>query len=300
MRHAWALLAGLATVLLSGCFTGQTVHKTAWLERMPFFHKGPQGDDLVVMSVALVEVPVGDRFINDELWSQVDEQVVALERKPVLEENGLRVAQVGGIIPSKLQTLLASERSCITPHRLLLHAGDTTPLHLGPALPLCQFELHQNGQANAVAMEKAQCTLLVKPTLTRDGRTRLHFTPQIEHGDTRWTWRASTGPSGVRAWEPHEERPTETYSTLGWDVVVAQNDYVLVGARYDRPGTLGQQCFICRDPQAPAQRLLAVKVARSVEAVVAASSETDEEDSTPRGAPLALQASLGGAGARLP
>src|SRR5438552_17273552 len=105
MRRAWALMLGLISGLPCGCISGQTVHKTAWLERMPFLQKLPQGEDLVVLYVALLEVPVGDRYINDELWGQVDEQVIGLERKPALEDNGLRVAQVGGIIPSKLQSL---------------------------------------------------------------------------------------------------------------------------------------------------------------------------------------------------
>ena len=30
---------------------------------MPFFQKGPQGADLVVMYVALLEVPLGDRYV---------------------------------------------------------------------------------------------------------------------------------------------------------------------------------------------------------------------------------------------
>src|SRR5262245_37007399 len=155
MRRAWGLWFGLLSVLPMGCLTGQQVHKTAWLDRMPFFHKALEGDNLVVLYVALLEVPIGDRYINDELWGQVGEQVIALERKPVLEENGLRVAQVGGMIPTRLQGLLTSDRSCINPRRLLLHAGDTTTLSLGPALPVCQFELHQSSRDTAVDLQKA-------------------------------------------------------------------------------------------------------------------------------------------------
>ncbi len=298
MRCAWALLLGLLGVLTPGCLSGQKFHRTAWLQRVPFLQKPAPVEDLVVMYVALLEAPLGDRYINDELWTQVDEQVVALEHKPVLEDNGLRVAQVGGIIPTRLQGLLTSERSCITPRRLLLHAGDTTTLHLGPQQSECRFDVHQGGHVSAVELDKAQFNFQVKPTLTRDGRTKLHFTPQVQHGDTRWLPRPTKNASGVLAWEPHEERPTENYNALAWEVVLSPGEYVLVGARYDRPGTLGRQCFICPDPQAPVQRLLAIRTIRSVEAVVAASDEADDQDSTPRAAPLALQASLGGAGGR--
>lgn len=299
MRPARALLLGLLSLSL-GCLNGQTVHKTAWLKRAPFSHSAPQGEDLVVMYVALLEVPVGDRYINDELWGQVDEQVVGLELKPILEENGLRVAQVAGIIPTRLRALLTSDRSCINPHRLLLHAGATTTLHLGPTQPFCQFELHEGGETREIALKKAQCAVLVKPALTRDGRTKLRFVPRVEHGDTHFRPRPSKDSTGVLTWEQQEERPAQTFDALAWDVVLAPNEYVLIGARYDRPGTLGQQSFICRDPQAPAQRLLAIRTARSVEAIVPAAVESEEADAEPRPAPLALQASLGGAGTRLP
>jgi hypothetical protein len=295
MRRAWALLLGLLSVLPSGCFTGEKVHKTAWLDRMPFVQKGPQGADLVVMYVALLEVPLGDRYVNRELWDQVDEQVIALERKPILEENGWRVAQMGGIIPSRLQAMLTSDRTCSNPRRLLLHAGDTTTFQLGPELPACRFELHQAGRATAVELEKAQCAVVVKPTLTRDGRTKLQFTPQVQHGNVSMLPRATKKPSGDYEWELHEERPTETYGNLGWEVVLAPNEYVLVGARYDRLGTLGQQCFFSRDPQAPVQRLLAIKTARSVEVVGSTSGDSDGS-AAPQAVPIAVQASLGSRG----
>jgi hypothetical protein len=276
MRRAWALLLGLLGVLPAGCLSAKTAHTTAWLGRPPLAQT-PTEDNLVVMHVALIEVPVGDRFINEELWKHVDEQVIALQHRPTVDENGLRIAQVGGI----------------NPHRLLLHAGDTQVLQLGPEQPECQFELHQNGRDTHVSLEKAQCQLSVKPTLTRDGRTRLQFTPRIEHGDPIQRPRPTRDPSGVAAWVLTCERPMEIYGSLSWEVTLAPNEYIVVGARFEKPGTLGPACFIHRDPQAAVQRLLVLRTARSLDAVATASSEP-EEDAGPRAAPVALQAALGG------
>jgi hypothetical protein len=172
-------------------------------------------------------------------------------------------------------------------------------LHLGPTQPQCQFEIRDAGAAREISLEKAQCTVLVKPTLTRDGRTKLQFVPHVEHGDMQMQPRPRKDAAGIDRWEQQAERPAETFGNLAWEVVLAPNEYVLVGGRYDRPGTLGQAGFICRDPQAPAQRLLAIRTSRSVEAV-ALVSDGDEAAAEPRPAPLALQASLGGAGTRLP
>src|SRR5881409_3401857 len=129
MRHGRALL-GLLNVLLVGCVTGGPAHTALRPERgSPA--PAAADPDAVVLYVALVERPVGDRYLNQDLWALADEQVVGIERRAVLEENGFRVAQVGGIIPAGLLGLLSSERSCVNPRCVRLHAGHPTTVPLG-------------------------------------------------------------------------------------------------------------------------------------------------------------------------
>ncbi len=102
------------------------------------------------LDVAIIERPLGDSFLNQELWSEADEQAiradvgeqaVSLERKTALEKNGFRVGQVGGLMPpAKLLSLLLSPRSC-QPHRVQLHAGNATTIPLGPVWPHCRCQL---------------------------------------------------------------------------------------------------------------------------------------------------------------
>src|SRR5436305_7184312 len=99
MCRQWSLLLGLLAVPLLGCAADGPVRSTSWLERLRPFH-GPVGPDVVQMDVALLERPVGDPALNQGLWALADEQVIALEQKGVLEDNGFRVAQVGGITPA--------------------------------------------------------------------------------------------------------------------------------------------------------------------------------------------------------
>src|SRR5262249_31000495 len=117
MRHGQARLLGLLTALLAGCATGKVPHAVTWLDHLRPF-QGPTGPDVVSMQVALIERPVGDPYLNHELWAGADEQAIPLERKVVLEDNGLRVGQIGGIAPAKLLALLTSEKSCINPRCL--------------------------------------------------------------------------------------------------------------------------------------------------------------------------------------
>jgi hypothetical protein len=285
MRRGGALFLGLLATLLAGCATAKQVVSTSWMERLHPF-RGPTGADVIQMDVALLVRPVGDPYINKELWTYADEQTVPLERKAVLEENGFRVCQVGGLTPAGLQTLLTSEKSCVNPRRLFVRAGNPTQLALGPTMAQCRFRIRQDGPPVAVSRDQAECLLQVVPSPTNDGRTHLQITPQIRHGETGTTLVAAKDGSG---WIMQTERPTETLSTLSWEVTLAANEYLVVGARNDRPEALGYQCFFRRDETIPVQRLLVIRAWRA--SGPAPDGLTDPaEKAASRPLPLALQA----------
>src|SRR4051795_2109167 len=108
----------LPALLAAGCVgPSEAVRSTSWLSP---FRPAPAvtGADVVHMDVALVERPVGDRYLNQGLWTVADEQVVALDHKAVLEDNGLRIGQFGGITPAGIDSLLRSERNNPNPRRI--------------------------------------------------------------------------------------------------------------------------------------------------------------------------------------
>jgi hypothetical protein len=250
---------------------------------------GPTGPDVVHIELALIEQPVGDRYLNQDLWPLADEQVVGLEQKAVLEENGFRVGQVGGIPPPGLQALLTSATSCANPRLWQLHAGKSKTVILGSTRPLCCFQRKQGGEPRAISLEQAQCTLLVVPTLTEDGRIQLRFTPQILHGETNLLPCPAPDNSG---WVLQEQRPTELYADLGWEVVLAPYEYVVIGGRLDQPASLGHQCFIDADAPRPVQRLLVMRTGHQAAATAADAPAEGLEGGGSFGqlAPLALQA----------
>jgi len=288
MRQGQALVLGLLTVLLVGCASDKPVRSTSWLDRWRPFH-GPAAADVIEVQVALVERPVGDPFVNQGLWTLADEQIVPLERKAALEENGFRVGQVGGNTPAGLLTLLTSGRSNVNPRRLFVHAGQPTSVVLGPITPSCSYRIQQDGEPANISVEKAQCALNLIASLTSDGRTRLQFTPQVHHGEKTLVPRAAADGSGFIL---QEEWPTQSYASLTWEVTLAANQYVVVGARFDRPETLGYRCFLRSDESVPVQRLLVIRTCRmtppSPSEILAESSEDGMSPS--RTPPLALQA----------
>src|SRR5438874_10248217 len=135
-----ALTAGLL-----GCTGDRAARPVSWMERLRAF----QTDDkeVVQVDVALVEVPASDRFFQGDLWQFVDEQVVPLEKKAQLEENGFRVGQVGAKPPQELLELLTQNRTCPAPRRCELRAGKAgRPLELGPPREKTSFRLYLEEQ----------------------------------------------------------------------------------------------------------------------------------------------------------
>jgi hypothetical protein len=263
-RCRLSVLPMLLCVSLTGCFTGDTVRTSNWLERMrtPRIPLGPDG---VLMDLVIIELPLGDTFLNGEVWESTDCQAVGLERQGLLADNGLRVGQVIGMMPGQLQALLATDRDCVSKHRQLLPAGQKTVVSLGQPQPLCNFRLHTEAGATDVTLNQGQATLVIEPSLTDDGRTRLKFTPQVLYGAVLPEYQVAADRSGMVL---EFKRANKTYASLSWEVALAPNQYLVVGTHPgdDAPGsltqTLGCQFFLEDTNKGRVQRLLVIRTTR--------------------------------------
>lgn len=260
MRRGLAVLLLLPCGIMLGCMSSSTNRATSLLNPLRNL-TGPTGDDVVQLDIAVVERPIGDAMINDELWNLADEQTVAFETKALLEDNGLRAGLLGGMPPASLQAMLTSERSCANPRRLRLHAGNPTPVALGATVKECKFELHGPAGGKSVELKQAQCQLQVVPVLAENGKITLRFTPLVKHGASTLAPQPLQEPAGTRRWELLPKQPTESYTKLTWELTVSPNEYVVVGARLDRPDTLGQS-FMLAEGETPVQRLLVIRSCR--------------------------------------
>lgn len=274
-----AYILAIATVALSGCIGTQTNPQTV-MSRLRAVG-GPQGPDVVVIDVAILELPPGDAFVDRDLWSAVDEQAVALDRKAILEDNGFRVGLVGGMPPPQLQQLLESERTSPSPHRVQMRSGDVKLLPVGTLRDDCSFEFQGDGEPKSMKLVQAQCGLIVVPQRTDDGRVRLTLTPQVQHGGKS----VFIQPAEGEGWSLGGQRPAEKYAGLAFDVTLSPKEYLIVGTRYDRRKTLGHVAFVSNTAEKPVQRLLVIRSRPQGDAPAA-----DLNWSDGKSAPLALQA----------
>jgi hypothetical protein len=287
MRQGRVLLWWLLAVLLGGCAHGLPARSTSWFDRLKSLPV-PTGPDVIHIDVVLLERPINDSYINQEVWMAADEQAIPLERKAVLEENGFRIGQIGGATPAELQSLLTSERSCVNPRHLFLRAGTAKVLGLGPELSQCRFQIARAGENSLVALDQAACNLRMLPTLTEKGQLRIQFTPEVEYGNQELAAQPAEDGSGLTL---RPRQPTQSFPALSWEVLLAPNQYLIVGTYPDRPESLGYQCFLRRDEAAPVQRLLVMRAWRSGAAADIESTFWPDDDVKQNAStPLALQA----------
>ncbi len=253
MRGRPALMMTLGALFVSGCFTAGT-SALKWLPHSQGF-VGLSGPDVVRLQVAILEVPVGDPKINEQVWQLADERV---GNKGEMDANGFRVAQVGGQPPAELQELLTSNRFCLNSRAREFRAGEPITMSLGPPRDAWRFATRIDGESVDVQLAQAEPKLGITASLPKDGRVTLRFTPQLlPQGKPTQSWQAV---GRVLEWQEVHQRPAEEYPHLGWEVTLAPNEYLLLGGRYDRPGTLGHESFVRADEARPVQRLLVIRL----------------------------------------
>jgi hypothetical protein len=262
MRHGLTLVLLMCGAAPLGCFSSQPSRSVSQYGR-PSTFLGPTGADVVQVRVALLERPVGDHAINQEIWQLADEQSVDLEHKVALRDNGFRMGQFGSSPPGSLLDLIRSERSCINPECINMRAGNPRLVRLGPVQSHCAFQQIRSGECIPVEMDRVQCHLQVTPTLTREGTTRLEFVPVLKYGQPTMTPQPIQEPGGTLNWRIEMHQPTTSYPQLSWHQTVSDSDYIVIGTWLDRPGTLGQRCFVETETPPPLQRLLVLRALRA-------------------------------------
>jgi hypothetical protein len=288
MRSTSAFLTAFLFIPVIGCTTDGPRSKN-WFESLPAF-RGPTGSDVVQLEWGLIERPVGDRYLNEDLWALANEQVIALERKDALESNGLRIAQIGGLLPSEFQDLVRSERSNPSPQRRTIRAGIPAVLTIGPVRTNCDWGFPPNSFLAGLVpkpLRNAQFALVVTPSMEGENKVRLSLTPQIEHDEVRTSIIPAADGSG---WSRVQKATTDKYSDLNCDVTLAPGEYLLVGCWFESKSTFGKECFVRIDEPRPVQRLLVIRATRLINQGIG--SEIAEENVPPRTTAAIAQASL--------
>jgi hypothetical protein len=276
-RRRLILFLALLPSLAGGCF---------WLKpgTRPGFARAPApaaGGDLITLDLAVIERPLGDPFINQELWKSADELIVNLQRRDLLKGNGLRVGQIVGLTPSGLQTLLKSERYCLNPRRRIVASGKSITQMLGPVLTQASFTLVEDERKTPLTLDQARFCLEVTASITKQKDIHLEFTPKVETAERLLPFQPDLERS---TWTVRIDKPCRLFPALSWDVTVKSDKLLVIGAVLEPGDTLGRRTFVDEEGRG-IQRLL---VLRASCASSAAATSPELDDLLPAGAPLPL------------
>lgn len=210
----------------------------------------------VYLESVILERPLGDRFLDRDLWNAVA-PVGAQEVRALLAENGLRAGILSGNPPPQFQKLLESETEALGGRGLTFAMRKDEVLPTSGPVPRCEFGLLADlaGARAPVSLRQARCGVLVRPEAA-DGKVRVYCEPQIQHGERRDTFRPSADGTGfVRA----EELPLARYPLLGVEAKLGRNEYLVIGWAADHADTLGAALFAVEASGQPRQRVLVVR-----------------------------------------
>jgi hypothetical protein len=270
---------------LSGCAWPDSVKSTSLMQRLRDRSIAP---DRTVIQIAAIYRPLGDSYINGRLWESANELFIDLERHAALEENGFRIGQLVGAPPIDLQQLMLDPGACAAYFRSFT-VSEPVCLYLNETpVPRTSFETMLGKTKAKVELTQACYGLKVAAEFASDGRTKLTFTPKVEHGETVLPFRAApeTGK-----WLKKTERAAKEYPELSWTVTLEQNQCVLIGGRPECLDTLGLNTF-AHPANAGVQQLLVIRNCRSSLATEIQQNDVEallRDEKTP---PLALQASM--------
>jgi hypothetical protein len=252
MRRVWCAIVVCAA--LAGCVTRSARPPVASIARSLAPAAAVEG---VYLESVLLERPVGDKFLDRDLWAAAL-PVGSQEARVLLSENGLRAGVLAGALPPRFQALLASETEALNGRGLTFASRKEEVLPTSGPHERCSFGLLADlaGTRSAVALTQARCGVLVRPEALDHGRVKVTCEPQIQHGERQPWFRPSADGIG---WVKYDEIPLARYPILAFDALIGPNEYLLIGWHADQPNTLGEALFAVAANGQPRQRVLVIR-----------------------------------------
>jgi hypothetical protein len=272
----------LLLILLAGCASPEPSRPGAiWQSLKADTDLGP---NRVLFDVALVQRPLEDSFLNDEIWASADEMIFSADERELLELNGFRVGLLVGNLPDKLLQCLQSERSCPQRRARSMPAGTLSTQLLRECKSPADGLVYLGKSKEEFDLDRPRFALDLLPTPMPTGAVRLKITPRFEAGDEAINYKpAATDAAGLK-WALEWKRPTRVLAELELEIELAPNQVLIIGPRMERAKTVGYHSFT--DVDEASQQLLVLRHVRSQGA-----QNAQPEIANPKSPPLALQAS---------
>ncbi|WP_020471043.1 hypothetical protein [Zavarzinella formosa] len=276
-------IIGMALLLpsLAGCLTADAVG-SRWMDRFQIF-RPPLDSESAFVEYVLIERPQGDEVINRRVWDRIDEMVLPLEVKTVVEENGLRVGVISGSTPGPLRGLIEDPRTDRGHRFRSFHAEKPISLAVTPMLPKADFNFTAGNHPPVLfAHDQAQLGFQLSISPGKEGTVILKCVPEGKFRDPK---PFSTDLTIDR------EFSTEQFTDGTFEIALGPTEYLVIGTDVYREKTFGHASYVGMTNEKRVQRLLVIKAGQAKAERQSPPLLNGKEDTvgTP---PLASQASV--------
>jgi hypothetical protein len=217
--------------------------------------------DAIELEVFFVERPLGDPLFGDSLWRELDQiSTVLPQSRSRLFKAGIRFGVAGNSPPASLRALAGAsdataEGPALRRQLLPLFAGQAGTLEVAVlSEPFEVVSAGVNGQAPR-RYDFGRCVVRVTGEQTQDGWVRLHFLPEIHHGQE-----ATRPVASEQEWQYQKAQSIDPFYEQQFDVELNQGEVIVLGATGDAADSVGGRFFRGLRDTTPVERLLIVRV----------------------------------------
>jgi hypothetical protein len=230
-------------------------------------------EDSVALEIFFARFDYGLPSLSENLWQQIDEQILSTDVRRELARYGFRVGLVGSQVPVELARLLT-----LTDTPPPQGPGNTVDLENEPLVKLRVLEIRSGRRGEIIASpvydrlpllwregdkvqgrpyEMADGRLALKATRHGDGRVGLDLLPELHYGKSEQQWIANDG-----MFQLTNAQKKRAFNQLHMKLDLAPGQMLVMTCRPDHPGSVGHYFF--SEPvgeEGLAQRLLVVRLA---------------------------------------
>jgi len=203
----------------------------------------------------------------------------------------LRVGVVGSMLSPELESMIANPISDTGRRRQSLYVNNPVAVPVNGPVGTVDYHVRNSMETQSITAHFDQARFLISmtPSHAPDGKILLRCVPEVEYQDKKY-WLPTGGVAA--GWIGN--KPVERYNSLGWDLKLSPNEYLVIGSFYERGPWLGNQIFAGTQGNSKVQRLLIVRAGHLFPAEPAENLGKDNV------IPLAAQAAIAAARSERP
>jgi hypothetical protein len=276
---AWILISATATVAGLVIVAGCALDKNGARNESVFNRIGGHGGEMnepkrCLLRVAILSRPFGDPLVNQIIWNEADEQIIAPEQRRAWEVNGLRLGRIVGELPHEVQGLLeaSSPNKKVTPATFFVESGEQTLISISESVE--QASLLLNRDDRAFGRDFAAASGFFRTTAQHEGARSisLRFVPEIHHGPIQRTYQPLNNASAdaPRQFRINDGQQEETLRDLPVNVIVEPGQVIAIGCRTEKKRSLGSFLFtqaVAHSDQR-LQKLILIWASRNMEGII--------------------------------